>query len=142
MHLVFFLTNPSACQIKHNKIYIFFPIFLMIKMTHSVSLKSLLRACCCLVIKSCLTLQPHGLQHNRLCCPSLSLRICSNSFPLCQWWYSNNFTHCYPLLHLPSVFPQHQGLFQWVGSSHQVTKVLELQLQHQYFRWVFKVDFP
>ena len=27
-------------------------------------------------------------------------------------------------------FSQHQGLFQWVGSSHQVIKVLELQLQH------------
>ena len=26
---------------------------------------------------------------------------------------------------------QHQGLFQCVGSSHQVAKVLELQLQHQ-----------
>ena len=29
---------------------------------------------------------------------------------------------------------QHQGLFQWVSSSHQVTKVLELQLQHQSFQ--------
>ena len=28
---------------------------------------------------------------------------------------------------------QHQGLFQWVGSLHQVDKVLELQLQHQSF---------
>ena len=28
---------------------------------------------------------------------------------------------------------QHQGLFQWVNSSHQVTKVLEFQLQHQFF---------
>ena len=28
---------------------------------------------------------------------------------------------------------QHQGLFQWVGSSHQVAKVLEPQLQHQFF---------
>ena len=26
---------------------------------------------------------------------------------------------------------QHQGLFKWVSSSHQVAKVLELQLQHQ-----------
>ena len=26
---------------------------------------------------------------------------------------------------------QHQGLFQWVNSSHEVVKVLELQLQHQ-----------
>ena len=37
---------------------------------------------------------------------------------------------------------QHQGLFQWVSSSHQVTKILELQLQHQSFQWVFRVDFP
>ena len=36
---------------------------------------------------------------------------------------------------------QHQGLFQLVGSSHQVTKALELQLQHQSFQWIFKVDF-
>ena len=36
---------------------------------------------------------------------------------------------------------QHQGLFQWVGSSHQVTKVLELQLQHQSFQWIFRTDF-
>ena len=35
---------------------------------------------------------------------------------------------------------QHQGLFQWVG-SHQVVKVLELQLQHQSFQWIFRVDF-
>ena len=36
---------------------------------------------------------------------------------------------------------QHQGLFQWVGSSHQVAKVLELQFQHQSFQWIFRVDF-
>ena len=29
---------------------------------------------------------------------------------------------------------QHQGLFQWVSSSHQVAKVLEFQLQHQSFQ--------
>ena len=34
---------------------------------------------------------------------------------------------------------QHQGLFQWVSSSHQVTKVLALQ--HQPFQWIFRVDF-
>ena len=40
------------------------------------------------------------------------------------------------------IFP-HQGLFQWLGSSHQVARVLELQLQlqHQSFQWIFKVDF-
>ena len=36
---------------------------------------------------------------------------------------------------------QHQGLFQWVCSSYQVAKVLELQLQHQSFQWIFRVDF-
>ena len=30
---------------------------------------------------------------------------------------------------------QHQGLFQWVSSSHEVAKVLEFQLQHQSFQW-------
>ena len=35
---------------------------------------------------------------------------------------------------------QNQGFFQWVGSSHQVAKVLEFQLQHQSFQWIFKVD--
>ena len=36
---------------------------------------------------------------------------------------------------------QHQGLFQWVSPLHPVTKVLELQLQHQSFQWIFSVDF-
>ena len=31
--------------------------------------------------------------------------------------------------------------FQWVGYSHQVAKVLELQLQHQSFQWIIRVDF-
>ena len=35
---------------------------------------------------------------------------------------------------------QHQGLFQWVNSSSQVTKVLEFQLQHQSFQWTHRTD--
>ena len=35
---------------------------------------------------------------------------------------------------------QHQGLFKWVSSLHQVTKVLELQLQHQSFQWTPRTD--
>ena len=35
---------------------------------------------------------------------------------------------------------QHQGLFKWVSSSHQVVKVLEFQLQHQSFQWIFRTD--
>ena len=36
---------------------------------------------------------------------------------------------------------QYQGLFQWVSSSHQVPKVLDFQLQHQSFQWIFRTDF-
>ena len=43
---------------------------------------------------------------------------------------SNSLILCRPLLLLPSIIPQHQGLFQWVSSSHQVAKVLNFQLQH------------
>ena len=48
-------------------------------------------------------LWPHGLQHTRLPCPSLSSRVCSNWCPLSQWCYPTIF--CFPLLHLPSIFP-------------------------------------
>ena len=50
--------------------------------------------CCCLVAKLYQTLQPHGLQHARLPCPSLFPGVCSNPCPLSQW--------CYPTI-LPSV---------------------------------------
>ena len=38
-------------------------------------------------------------------------------------------------------FSQDQGLFKWVSSLHQVAKVLEFQLQHQSFQWIFRTDF-
>ena len=41
----------------------------------------------------------------------------------------------------PFSISQHQCLFQSVSSSHQVAKVLELQLQHQSFKWMFRTDF-
>ena len=46
---------------------------------------------------------------------------------------------------LPSPSPpacnlsQHQSLFQWVSSSRQLAKVLEFQLQHQSFQWIFRI---
>jgi len=36
---------------------------------------------------------------------------------------------------------QHQGLFKWVSSSHQVAKILEFRLQHQSFQWIVMTDF-
>ena len=80
------------------------------------------------------SLWPHGLQHTRFPCilhhlPDLALAHVH--------WVSDAIQ---PSRSLPSSFPpvfslfQHQGLFQWVSSSHQVAKVLELQLQS--FQWI------
>ena len=55
---------------------------------------------------------------------------------------SNYLILCHTLLLSSSCsLSQHQRLFQWVSSSHQVAKVLELQLQCQSFQWIFRVDF-
>ena len=59
-------------------------------------------------------------------------------------WISDAIYSSYHLL-LPSPLvlnlSQQQGLFQWIGSLHQVAKVLELIIQYQSFQWVFSVDF-
>ena len=76
-------------------------------------------------MSSCL--QPHGLQHARLPCPSLSPIFCSSSCSLSCWCHpTNHLILCCPHLLLPSSLSQHQGLFQWVSSSHQVARVSEL----------------
>ena len=53
-------------------------------------------------------------------------------------WVSDAIQPSYPLSS-PSPpalnLSQHQGLFRWVSSLHQVAKVLESQLQHQSFQW-------
>ena len=58
-------------------------------------------------------------------------------------WVADAIQPSHPLLSPSPTFnlSQHQGVFQWVSSLHQVAKVLEFQLQHQSFQWVFRVDF-
>ena len=85
------------------------------------------------------SLWPHGLQHAR--------------FPETIQLLEATQTHVnhvgdaiqpsHPLSPSPPTFnlSQHQGLFQWVDSSHLVAKVLDFQLQHQSFQWVFRADF-
>ena len=82
---------------------------------------------CCIVTKLCLTLQPHGLWLARLPCSSLSPGVGGASQP------SFLLPPFPPALNLS----QHHGLFQWVGSSYHVVKVLELQ--YQSFQWIFRV---
>ena len=76
------------------------------------------------------SLGPHGLQHTRFLCPSQIPGACSNSRPS-SWW-------CHPTISSPLSSPsptafnlsQHQGLFQWLSSLRQVTKVLVSNTKH------------
>ena len=54
---------------------------------------------------------------------------------------SNHLILCHPLLLLPSIFPSIRVFSNESGSSHPVAKVLEFQLQHQSFQWIFRIDF-
>ena len=96
--------------------------------------------CCCSVAQSCPT----------LCNP---MDCSTPGFPVLHY-----FPELLQLMSIESVMPfiqpsyplsppstpafnlfQHQGLFQWVSSSHQIAKVLELQ--YQSFQWIFRADF-
>ena len=69
----------------------------------------------------------------------LSPRVCTNSCPLSRWCQPIISSSVVPFSSCPQYYPA-LGSFQWVGSSHQVAKALELQLQHQFFQWIFRVD--
>ena len=59
-------------------------------------------------------------------------------------WVSDAIKPLHPLSSpsLPAFnLSQHHGLSQRIRSSHEVTKLLELQLQHKFFQWIFRVDF-
>ena len=56
------------------------------------------------------TLQPHGLQHTRLPCPSPTPKACSNSCPLIQWCHPTSSSSVIPFSCLQS-FPE-SGFFQ------------------------------
>ena len=89
------------------------------------------------------SLRPHGLQHTRLPCPSLTPGACSNSCALSRW--------CHPSIHLPSptVIPFFSCLQSFPASisflmSQFFTsggQILKLQPQHQSFQWTFRTDF-
>ena len=83
------------------------------------------------------SLQPHGLQHSRLPCPSPYPGTCSNSSPSSRWCCLTISSSVVPFSSCLQ-FSQHQGLFQRVSSSHQMAKVLKLQ--HQSFQWIFRTD--
>ena len=80
------------------------------------------------------SLQPHGLQHNKPPCQSPNPKVYSTHVH----WVTDAFQTSNPLSCLSPLdlnLSEHQGLFKWVSSSHQVAKVLES------FQWIFRTDF-
>ena len=85
-------------------------------------------------------LQPHGPKHIGLPCPSPSPRAYSKSCPL-SWW-------CHPTIS-SSIAPFSSCLQSFLASGSypmsqlfiSVAKILEFQLQHQSFQWIFRTDF-
>ena len=69
----------------------------------------------------------HESQHARPPCPSPSPGIHSNSHPSSWWCHPAISSSVVPFSSCPNP-SQHQSLFQWVNSSHEVAKVLEFQL--------------
>ena len=67
------------------------------------------------------SLWPHELQHSRPPCPSPTPRVHSNSCPLSQWCHPSISSSVDPFSFSYNL-SQHQGLFKWVSSSHQVAK--------------------
>ena len=82
------------------------------------------------------SLWPHGLQHARLPCPSPAPRVYSNSCPLSRCCHPTISSSIIPFSSPLQSFPA-SGSFQ----MSQVAKVLEFQLQHQSFQWIFRTDF-
>ena len=97
--------------------------------------------CCCSVTKSCPTFcDPMD------CTPPgfLVLHYLPDFAEIHVHWVNDAIQSSHPLLatsRLALNLSQHEGLFQWVSSSHQMAKVLELQLQHQSFQWTCRTDF-
>ena len=85
------------------------------------------------------SLWPHGLQHARLPCPSLSPRVCSNSCPLSQWCYltissfDTFFSFCLQSCPASQSFPMSRLLAlggQTIGALASATA-----------EWILRVDF-
>ena len=83
------------------------------------------------------SLQPHGLQHTKLPCPSLSPEVCTDSCPLSQWCHPTISPSVAPLLLLPSIFPslrvgkiEGSSVLSYIETPSKITEFCLHQLQN------------
>ena len=127
--------TPSSNQPTHkfNRIMFFQKVLCSVQFSHSVMSSSL---------------QPHGLQHTRLPCPSPTPRACSNSCPLSRWCHPTISSSVIPFSSRLQSFPA-SGSFQmsqFVASSGQsiaVSAVFSFSISpsNEYLRLIsFRID--
>ena len=85
-------------------------------------------------------LQPHGLQYTRLHCRSPIPGVCSNSCASSWWCHSSISSSVIPFFSCLQSYPASES-FPMSQFFNQTAKVLDLQLQHQSFPWIFRTDF-
>ena len=81
----------------------------------------------------CNSLWPHEPEHVRLPYPSPTAEVYPNPCSLSWQCHPTTSSSVIPFSSCPQSF-QHQGLFKWVSSWHQLAKVLKFQLQYQSFQ--------
>ena len=106
MYVCMYLTiYPSICECMY--VYMHVSIYLSMYVCMLICIN--LSICLCIypsvssVAQLCPTLQPHGLQHTRLPCPSPILGACSNSYPSSWWCHATIYVLGWPKSH--SGFP-------------------------------------
>ena len=103
------------------------------KMLHGKMLKNIIHCCCVQSLSLC----------DSMDCSTWGFPVLHHPLEFIQTYihWISDATQPSHSLSSPSApafnLSQHQGLFQWVSSLHQVAKLLELQLQHQFFQWIF-----
>ena len=138
---LFSCCQPLCCWTSFSISKIPYLLSPVLKKTQTLLIKFRLKIQFSSVAQSCLTLC------NPMDCSTLGLPVHHQLPEFTQThvhWVGDAIQPSHPLSSpsLPAFsLSQRQDLFQWVSSSHQVAKVLEFQLQHQSFRWIFRTDF-
>ena len=139
-----YLNNLKTLLVNIFVKYIVISRLFLHRIEHNVTLSWWCRSIIMTICYSCCSLFK-SLSHVRLCDPMDCSTLGFSILEFAQThvhWVSDALQPSHPLFSSsPSAFnlSKHQCLFQWVSSSHQVAKVLELQ--HQSFQWIFRVNF-
>ena len=143
------LSSSFPIKLENCQVFVWPKVFLTTKYTYIEEYQSIIWVSSahfsCSVVSD--SLQPQGLQHARLSCPSPTPGACSNSCLLSRWCHQPISSSVIPYSSCLHSFPA-SGSFQmshirWLTgqvTSHQVAKLLKFQLQHQSSQWIFRTD--